>query len=94
MAGGGEGGGEPNATFEAARKARALFDLVIMAGDPRRLNPCPGHTPPKRAMHKLHGVGGEIAVKALAVVCRQAEAAGARVDRAVALRTLLQVYTS
>ena len=78
------------ATLDVARKARAIFDLAHMSGDPRRLKPCPGFTPPKRVMHRLHPVAADHAVRALAVLCRQEEALGREVDRMLALRNLLQ----
>jgi tRNA A37 threonylcarbamoyladenosine biosynthesis protein TsaE len=79
-----------NVTMEVARRAQQVFDLGNMTGDARRLNPCPGHQPPKRAMHLLHGVAASMAVKSLAVLCRQAQMTGALVDEEIALRSVLQ----
>ena len=79
-----------NVTMEVARRAQQVFDLGNMTGDPRRLNPCPGHQPPKRAMHLLHGVAASMAVKSLAVLCRQAQMTGGLVDDEIALRSVLQ----
>ena len=77
-------------TLEVSRRAKVVFDLGNMTGDPRRLNPCPGHEPPKRAMHLLHGVAAEISVKSLAVLSCQAQKSGALVDDEIALRSVLQ----
>ena len=89
--GGGGGGASAEATVEAVNKAKRVFDFAGLASDGRRFNPCPGHTPPKRVMHLLHAAAAEVAVRALAVLCCQAQdARGAGVDRAAALRALLQ----